>query len=76
MTKLKKMSNKEFKQILNDSGLDTKIWGYDSILNMVVRCLYNDAKNSEERGFKLSAEHDRERANKIFDELEKRGYYG
>ena len=76
MSKVKKLTNKEFKAILNDCGINFEIWGYEGILNYVIRCLYNDAKQDIEKGFTTLAESDRERANKLYDILEKRGYYG
>ena len=76
MTKVKKLTNKEFKTFLTESGIDFDIWGYEGILNYVIRCLYHDYREETEKGFTVSAELDRERANKLFDILEKRGYYG
>lgn len=75
MTKVKKLTNKEFKQILTDCGLDFSIWGYDGVLNMVVICLYHDAREERKNGYDLAADVDIERANKLYDELHKRGYY-
>ena len=76
MAKVKKLTNKEFKSILTECGIDFDIWGYEGILNYVIRCLYNDAKQEIEKGFIASAELDRERANKLYDILEQRGYNG
>ena len=76
MAKIKKLTNKEFKAILNECDIDFEIWCYEGILNYVIRCLYQDSKQEIEKGFTSSAELDRERANKLYDILEKRGYYG
>ena len=70
---MKKMTLKEFKQILADSGTDLEFWGYEGILNMISICYDKFARDMKESG--LDGKNYKHRANVIYDALHDRGFY-
>lgn len=82
-----KMTSEEFIQILNDSGLDFEVFGYEGILNMLSMYLTNEAVNYETRAIfegqkgndnggllGLMKKYDNG-GSVIYHALENRGYY-
>lgn len=72
---MKKMTNKEFKQIITDAGMRFEVLGYEGVLNNMsgrYRELANDAAS---RGSYAVAKTFREIADNIYDALDARGYY-
>lgn len=71
----KKMTATEFKRILDNAGIDFKLWGYEGVLNMLSIKEDYDADDFERRGVKILADISRNRANAIYQDLKARGYY-
>lgn len=75
MAKAKKMTQKEFKAVLEKVGMNFEVWGWEGILNMISG--YNEFLSEE--AIKMGSEnvyrHEKNIADAIFDELDKRGYY-
>lgn len=76
MAKAKAMTLKQFKQVLEDAGLNFEVWGWEGILNMISG--YNDYLAEQALrigGMSYAYTHSKEAADKIFKALEERGYY-
>ena len=71
---MKKMTMKEFKQILNDSGIPLDIWGFDGVLMLVEHSLRADAKDNKE-SYPTIASDLLGKATKIHKALKSRGMY-
>ena len=69
---MRKMTAKEFKEILTESGVDFEIFGFDGILNEL--SIYNEMMAKKYAGTCVEMAY-KNISNKIFKELEKRGYY-
>lgn len=72
---MKKMTNKEFKQILNDAGISFEILGYEGVLNNTSGHYREIANDAESRGSYVVAKTFREIADNIYNALDARGYY-
>lgn len=71
---MKKMTLKEFKEAVNEiSSFD--IVGWEGILAMIERTCWENSKEAKRLGCETVFERERERANKLHDILEERGYY-
>ena len=68
---MKKVSNKEFWEVLEKIGLDTN----ESILNMLSLGYRLYAKEEEQDGFKVGADIDRHNGDYLYDFLKEHGYY-
>lgn len=71
----KTMTAKEFKAVLDNAGLDFGIYGYEGILNLVSIALDAQAEDMKANGRDAGAKGFKDSADKIYDELFKRGYY-
>lgn len=74
---MKKMTAKEFKAALDKAGFEINIFGYETILNVLIMKLYDDARDLEadNKSTKLTADHLRKQADVLYNILEARGYY-
>lgn len=72
---MKKMTNKEFKEVLKKADVDFETFGYEGILNMLSIFFDRESAYAMKQGCELVARHERERADIIFDELNNRNYY-
>lgn len=75
---MKKMTQKEFKRILEESNVNFEIWGYEGILNMIAgynNFLADDAEKRAGNGCSNIAKRMRATADNITAELAKIGYY-
>lgn len=71
----KTMTAKEFKAVLDKAGITFDIYGFEGILNIVSIGLNAEADTMKARGFDAGAKGYKEMSDKVFDELDKRGYY-
>ena len=69
---MKKMTAKEFKEILTESGTDFDLYGFEGILNEL--SIYNEMMAKEYEGEAPELVY-KKISNKIYKALEKRGYY-
>ena len=69
------MTNKEFKKILKDAGIDFNVYGYEGILNKL--SILSDYKRREykEKGNEVLAKFEYDSGNVIYEALANRGYY-
>ena len=72
----KKMSKKEFVEILDKAGMYFDNWGFDGILNLISIALSQQAKEDEKKGGFACAKEEKRQSYIIYEELSKRGYYG
>ena len=72
---MKKMTNKEFKEILNKAGMDFDVYGYEGILNMIAQCKRHYSEKHQEEGFEAISKMYLNQATYIHDELASRDYY-
>ena len=72
---MKKMTNKEFKEILTNAGIQFDIYGYEGILNMIATYKRQMAEKFFEEGYESLSRNYEDCANYLHDELEKRGLY-
>ncbi len=71
---MRKMSNKEFKEILTASGDDFEVYGYEGIINLLV--LYHRWESDRMKDISpILSDYDNQIANKLHETLEERGYY-
>lgn len=72
---MKKMTAKEFKQVLTDAGMNFEIWGWEGILNII--SIHEDRNSNEmrEKGLMAGADGCHRRADSIYNVLKARGYY-
>ena len=77
MAKAKKMTLKEFKAVLEDSGMNFDCYGYEGILNMISGYVQHLAEDMEATsiGVCSASMRMREQSDNIFHTLEQRGYY-
>ena len=73
--KHKKMTQKQFKEVLKKANIDIDIWGWDGILNLIAIAYRAMSKNDEEIDFPTIAQMDLETADTITRELDKTGFY-
>lgn len=71
----KKMTLKEFKEILNNSGVNFDIRGYEGILNLISIAADFQAEEYKQKGNTVLAELEKEKSDFIYNTLENRGYY-
>lgn len=71
-TKKQKMTEKEFIAAFESAGFDFSVWGYEGILNQISSLYYRYAEETES---KFMRDFYREKANKLHNILEERGYY-
>lgn len=69
---MRKMTAKEFKEILTESGVDFDLYGFEGILNEL--SIYNEMMSKKYEGKAPEIVY-KKISNKIFKALEKRGYY-
>ena len=69
---MKKMTAKEFKEILTESGVNFDLYGFEGILNEL--SIYNEMMAKEYEGKTPEIVY-KKISYKIFKALEKRGYY-
>lgn len=72
---MKKMTNKEFKQILENAGMSFEVLGYEGVLNALSGNYRQFANDAESRGSYVVAKTFREIADNIYDALDSRHYY-
>ena len=77
-----KMYVKDFVEAFNEVGFDFNIWGWEGILNMIsshcretCKFFENLHKQHPDQGYNMIAEAERQRANQIYEILERRGYF-
>lgn len=71
---MKKMTSKEVEEALNKAGFEINIFGYESILNVLIMKLYDDARDLEADN-EPAADHVRKQADVLYNILDERGYY-
>lgn len=69
------MTNKEFKKILKDAGMDFNVYGYEGILNKLSILSDYKRKEYEKNGNELLAKLEYDSAEAIYEALKNRGYY-
>ena len=69
---MRKITAKEFKEILTDSGVNFEIFGFEGILNELT--IYNEMMAKKYEG-RTPEKAYKNISNKIYEALEKRGYY-
>ena len=72
---MKDITTKEFKQILNDSGINFEVFKWEGILNMISGYHEIIAKEARERGSLSVAKMDKDISDKIYTVLKSRGFY-
>ena len=79
---MKKMTAKEFKEILTDAGMDFSIWGYEGIINVLSLYYRHESQRymdeyleTHDRGAKACMTIEYEKADRMYKALEERGYY-
>lgn len=72
---MKKMTNKEFKQILEDAGMSFEVLGYEGVLNEMSGRYRELANDLESRGCTSVALRFRATADGIYNALDARGFY-
>lgn len=72
---MKKMTDKEFKQILEDAGMSFEVLGYEGVLNEISGRYRELANEFESRGCASVALKFRETADNIYNALDARGFY-
>ena len=71
----KKMTLKEFKQVLSDAGIELEYWGYEGILNKLCIAQNYMIQRDEEYGAVHALKRDTETRDVIHEALADRGYY-
>ncbi len=71
----KKMTTKEFKEVLKAAHIDFDFIGWEGILVIISNHYYNTAKEFEEKNLKYGADDYKKNASKIHEILEERGYF-
>ena len=69
------MTENEFWQVLDGSGLTGGERDYERILNIISAFLGNDAKCLQAAGYINAAEYIAKESNYIYDYLDAKGYY-
>ena len=72
---MKKMTNKEFKQILENAGVSFEVLGYEGVLNEMSGRYRQLANDLESIGCASAALEFRKTADSIYDALDARGVY-
>ena len=72
---MKKMTAKEFKEILNEANIDFETFGYEGILNLLSIAKHYQAEEYKQLGQKEMANWAREDSDTIYNALNARGYY-
>ena len=72
---MKQMTCKEFKQILNESGMSFECFGWEGILNALSGWNRQCAKDMRSHGLNAGADKLQEEADAMYDALDARGYY-
>ena len=73
--KYKKMTKKEFTEVLESSGMYFENWGYEGILIIMCIAYKHLAEESERIGCYNCAEHERKRKEQVYEYLRERGYF-
>lgn len=73
--KAKRVTNKEFKEILTACGMDFDVWGYDGVINLLVVAQRSMGDKDEAGGYNTLAKREHEVADKLQDALRERGFY-
>lgn len=71
----KKMTTKEFKEVLKAAHIDFDFIGWEGILVMISNHYFTTAKEFDKKNLKSGAEAYRKNASKIHEILEERGYF-
>lgn len=69
----KKMTLKEFKEVLKEAEIDLDIWGYEGILNIISGYYMHEVK--EEKSMGINPKFTERKAYAIYDILTERGFY-
>ena len=69
---MKKMTAKEFKEILDRCGVDNS---YESCLTRMSNYFHDESKKAKQKGYVHSADWYQEISDIINDELEERGWF-
>ena len=69
------MTFEEFKNILDDAGMDFDTRGFEGILNDLSLLADKLSDEHKERGHFASSKYIREQGHKLFIALKERGYY-
>lgn len=72
---MKKMTAKEFKEILDKANIGFETFGYEGILNLISIAKNYQAKEYEQLGQKEMANWAQEDSDTIYNALDARGYY-
>ena len=72
---MKRMTNKEFKEIFNKYYGSFDIWGYEGVLTILALNCYREAKEYKAEGLENLYKASTESADNISDELRKRGFF-
>lgn len=75
MAKCEKMNCREFKDILNNAGIDFGIFGYDGIINIIISYYDGQAEKEKEAGLVRCASVSERRRDTLFDQMMERGFY-
>ena len=71
----KKMTQKEFKEILASANIDFDVFGWEGILNIIAGNEIRNAKEMENLNLMAGAEARRKSFRTIYNALEERGYF-
>ena len=72
---MKKITAKEFKEILAKADLDFEVFGYEGILNMISQACQVQADTAKSHGVDLCAAGWKRSADEIYYTLKEKGYY-
>lgn len=75
MAKIKRMSNKEFKEIFNKYYGNFDNWGYEGVLTILALNEYRQAKDYKKEGLENLYKASMKSADSIADVLRERKYF-
>lgn len=75
MAKAKKMTQKEFKEILEQAGISLEVYGWDGILNLISMVKNYQAEEYKAKGQTTLSDMTMEESDTIYRALLSRGYY-
>ena len=70
-----RMTNREFKKILKDAGMDFSVYGYEGILNKLSILSDYERRDYKEKGNEVLAKLEYDSGEVIYEALKNRGYY-
>ena len=71
----KKMTTKEFKEILASADIDFDVFGWEGLLCMISNNEYHNYEDMKSKGLMAGANARKRSFKTIHDALEKRGYF-